>query len=97
MTAAFDNERGDDQNPSLSQENDGSGASTIQQTLPLKGTLPLYCHFCEEVRYTKDLTVCPLCGSSSVTKAAVIHYALLCDKDEHDKYDEGVKSKLIQK
>jgi hypothetical protein len=83
MSAAFDSEQPDNSDPPLSQET-VSADETIQQKVSIIGTLPLFCRTCTDIRYTKDLTTCPTCQSSSVVKCAVVHYAETCEEGEHD-------------
>jgi hypothetical protein len=73
-----------------SSQEDSSVTESIIETIPLIGKAPLVCKACRGVRFTKDLTRCPLCGSSSVVKAAIVHYVEPCEKEDHDsRYHQG--------
>jgi len=70
--------------PSLSQE-PVVEIETLPKTMSLIGTAPIVCENCDSILFTKDLTDCPLCGASPVSKAAIVHYAQPCDAKFHDR------------
>jgi hypothetical protein len=71
-------------------QEDSSVPENMIKTIPLIGKAPLVCKSCKDIRFSKDLTRCPLCGSSSVVKAAIVHYVEPCEKEDHDsRYHQG--------
>lgn len=82
------------------QEDEGHFSSQEEPTEVQEGMrviptsfIPAVCLGCKEKFFTNDLTVCPLCSSSSVAKASIIHYAMDCSEDAHDKRYQATKKK----
>jgi len=69
------------QEPLSSQEELPASETLVE--IP-RDSIPARCRSCRSSFMAKDLTACPICGSSSVAKMAVMHYAEPCEQHQHD-------------
>lgn len=50
----------------------------------LVGRIPVKCRSCKNKLLVKNLTTCPVCGSSKLLLAAVMHHVVQCKPEEQD-------------